>query len=136
MKGITAVVSIILLLLITISMVGFAFLYFNRILTTTTTTGEEQMNQQNRMINTKGMIDVIDTANGKIYVRNTGTETIKSGEWHLYNSTMTEITGTSCGNMDIPVSGSVTCAPTTPSIVQNCVSIKLTTIGTGDERIC
>src|SRR3989338_7172640 len=46
MKGITPVIAIILLLLITISMVGFAFVWFQRVASTATQATDEQLTAQ------------------------------------------------------------------------------------------
>ncbi len=70
MKGITPIVATILLLLITISMVGFAFVFFQRTTQTAAQSGEEQLNQQ---ISQMGGIFRIDTWNeNHTYIRNTG----------------------------------------------------------------
>ncbi len=69
-KGITPVIAIILLLLITISMVGFSFVFFQRTTETAAQSGEEQMSQQLRLISSQIKID--NVGNGKIVVRNIG----------------------------------------------------------------
>ena len=63
MKGITPVVAIILLLLITISMVGFAFVWFTRIGELTTQQTQTQLQSQLDAAAQKVRIDSIDKTN-------------------------------------------------------------------------
>jgi flagellin-like protein len=83
MKGITPVIAIVLLLMITISMVGFAFIWFSRMMETTTnqTTAstQQQMSQMSKTIR-------IDNApaGGSIDVRNTGSSSIAVSELSVY----------------------------------------------------
>lgn len=78
MKGITPVIAIILLLLLTISMVGFAFVWFNRITTeAASTVGNEATQQLDRQT---GRV-IIDAARGTstantVTVRNIGSRNI------------------------------------------------------------
>jgi flagellin-like protein len=74
MKGITPVIAIILLLLITISMVGFAFIWFNRMMTTTTNETTRQTEEQLSQMGQKVSIDSTTASN--IYVRNIGSVSI------------------------------------------------------------
>lgn len=71
MRGITPVIAIILLLLITISMVGFAFMFFTRTAQTSAESGEEQLRQQLQQAGGQFSIEGISTQ-GEIYVRNRG----------------------------------------------------------------
>ena len=72
MKGITPVVAIILLLMITISMVGFAFVWFNQMLSTVTSDVEDQVTSDVDKMNQK--IDIINIAPDEVTVsiRNIG----------------------------------------------------------------
>lgn len=80
MKGITPVIAVILLLLITVAMVGFAFTWFTRI---STTAAERIENQTERLlaIKTIRIENVVGTA---VDIRNTGDGTINSGEMAFY----------------------------------------------------
>lgn len=71
MKGITAVIAIILLLLITISMVGFAFVWFQRVAQISTDTATTQLTTQLNATGQKILIDNIAT-NGNITLRHAG----------------------------------------------------------------
>lgn len=82
MKGITPVIAIILLLLITISMVGFAFVWFSRMTVGITNQTGEQIQQQIAAASKKVSIDSVTTAN--IWIRNIGTATIPIGEIGVY----------------------------------------------------
>jgi flagellin-like protein len=76
MKGITPVIAIILLLLITISMVGFAFVWFSRVTQSATTSGTNQMNTLSTNAQKMATLEtVIPGAVGvaRIYIRVTGT---------------------------------------------------------------
>jgi len=82
MKGITPVIAIILLLLITISMVGFAWVWFGQVSQRLTTDIEnrtfEQINRQEKTIR-------IDNANGvNIDIRATGSSIIQISEIQVY----------------------------------------------------
>ncbi|MBI4018552.1 MAG: LamG domain-containing protein [Candidatus Aenigmarchaeota archaeon] len=71
MKGITPVVAIILLLLITISITGFAFMFFGRVAQTSAERGEQQLGQQIAQVS--GQFSIEGTSpSGQIYVRNRG----------------------------------------------------------------
>jgi flagellin-like protein len=86
-KGITPVIAVILLLLITISMVGFAFVWFQRVAITTTSAVENQtrniLEKQQQVIK----IDNIDSSSGtdtKVYIRATGTQSIPNSGLQVY----------------------------------------------------
>lgn len=86
MKGITPVIAVILLLLVTISMIAFAFVWFGRVSTTAMNAVE---NSSNQMYNTAGKIitiDNIESATSKVTVRNIGTLTIAGSELVVYKS--------------------------------------------------
>jgi flagellin-like protein len=82
MKGITPVIAIILLLLITISMVGFAFVWFSRMAVGITNQTEEQIQQQIAAAAKKVAIDSVTA--GNIWVRNIGAASIPVGEISVY----------------------------------------------------
>ncbi len=86
MKGITPVIALILLLLITISLVGFAFIFFNRLMKSVTESTESEIENQLTMQAKKIKIDNIakNPSNTTIYVRNIGTALINSSELTVY----------------------------------------------------
>ncbi len=77
MKGITPVIAIILLLLITISLVGFAFIYFTRVTEIAAARTQEQLEN---VINAQQMVVVIDNvvvtapASTTLTIRNVGAQ--------------------------------------------------------------
>ena len=84
MKGITPVIAIILLLLITISMVGFAFVWFQRVAQTATSGTESQLTNQ---LNTQSQtiaIDNVDDTNNNITLRHSGTVNMDTSQVSVY----------------------------------------------------
>ncbi|KHO48327.1 MAG: hypothetical protein QT00_C0001G0344 [archaeon GW2011_AR5] len=70
MKGITPVIAVILLLLITISMVGFSMVFFQRTAETATRSGDEQLAQQLTQFASQPRIESV--AGDNISIRNAG----------------------------------------------------------------
>ncbi len=93
MKGITPVIAIILLLLITISMVGFAFVWFSRV---TSSAGGQIENSTLAELRRQGQrisIENINPAAATVTVLNTGTVAIADTELGLYiNNALTACT--------------------------------------------
>ncbi|HLD38847.1 MAG TPA: hypothetical protein VJB05_00875, partial [archaeon] len=75
MKGITPVVSIVLLLFITISILAFSFIFFQNITTASGTQAQEAADTQtNKLLQT---VEIVAVENGQITVKNIGTQAIK-----------------------------------------------------------
>ena len=75
MRGITPVVSVVLLLLITISILAFSFLFFQNITTTSGTQAQQAAEgQANKLLQT---VEIIAVEDGQITVKNIGTQAIK-----------------------------------------------------------
>ena len=74
MKGITPVISIILLMLITISMVGFAFVFFGGFTESTSESGESMLSSQVSQAATNFRLDNYNE--NYTVIRNIGSETI------------------------------------------------------------
>lgn len=137
MKGITPVIAIILLLLITISMVGFAFVWFNRISQTLTNATqselESQLSQQAKKVS---IINPRAGSPGAIDVRNTGTATILSTDASVYIAGNRTVAGAAgCGNPVMPTVGPGSVA----TITCNCAigdEIKVVVPGNTDIRKC
>ncbi|MBI5347249.1 MAG: hypothetical protein HZB66_01420 [Candidatus Aenigmarchaeota archaeon] len=84
MKGITPVIATVLLLMITIALVGFAFTWFQGMwVSVSETTGTQIKAQQLSMMKTM-TIDNVECTTGKIYIRNTGSVDIASSEISIY----------------------------------------------------
>jgi flagellin-like protein len=87
MKGITPVVATIMLLLITIAMVGFAYIWFNNIATTVTV--GLQNSTQNEIIRERQLINIENPKNGSIVIRNIGGYSISKSDLNVYvNNTL------------------------------------------------
>ncbi|MCX6818693.1 MAG: hypothetical protein NT129_01700, partial [Candidatus Aenigmarchaeota archaeon] len=82
MKGITPVIATILLLLITISMVGFAFVWFSGMFGNIATSTENATNAQMMQMGQKINIESAKTNN--IAVRNVGNYNISSTSLSVY----------------------------------------------------
>ncbi|MFH0949346.1 MAG: hypothetical protein V1802_02565, partial [Candidatus Aenigmatarchaeota archaeon] len=82
MRGITAVVSIILLLLITISLVGTAFVFIGRTVESSAQTGEEQVKQQTSQIGILFAIENVDK--NHVYIRNAGVTPLQLSSLSFY----------------------------------------------------
>jgi len=130
MKGITPVIAVILLLLITISLVGFAFIYFSRITETVQTNTESQL--ENQLQNQQKRIRIESAAGTTVAVRNIGTVTINPAEFAVFfnNSLDTGCVFTALGPQSVG-----TC---TLTLTANCQdqTIRVSTPGGSDSRIC
>ena len=72
MKGISTIIVAILLLMISISLAGFGYVFFTTMFTSITTESEEVMGTTVERMLAQVKIESIETANKKIHVRNTG----------------------------------------------------------------
>lgn len=95
LKGITPVIAIILLLLITISMVGFAFIWFQRVQTTMTNSTESELQQQ---LNKQGQKLIVDNVAGtSATFRSSGTSSVAMGSVGVYiDNVATTLTNLPC----------------------------------------
>ena len=132
MKGITPVIAIILLLLITISMVGFAFVWFQRVAQTATDSADNALDTQLSQQNQKVRID--STSGTTIYLRSTGSQSLPASSVALYvNGTL--VTSGNCPSASQASGATFSCA----SSVQLCSGsskVKVTTPGNTDEVTC
>lgn len=145
MKGITPVIAIILLLLITISMVGFAFVWFTRVSELATQQTEEQLKKQLETQSMNIRIDsVTKTSPLNVQIRNTGSTSIplKSivGFKNTVNIDCKDPGGTkfSASSATLAVDAIVACIDgrATPEGCTTGDKIKITTPGKGDEVLC
>ena len=100
-KGITPIIAVVLLLLITISMVGFAFVWFGDIFQQV---GESTKNQTLGQIRKQGQTIKIDMASNSsgIYIRNTGNYKINLNQISVYNGTGQSLCNTTTGAVLTP----------------------------------
>jgi len=82
MKGITPVIAVILLLMITISLVGFAFIWFSGLTKSITNQTSEHLEQQMRAMTSDFRIE--NVAGDKVYIRNIGTSEINKEGIGIY----------------------------------------------------
>ena len=94
-KGITPVISVILLLLVSIAIIGFAFSFFQRTVGTTAAEGESSAKSA---VNMSSLAIRIDNAkNNAVAIRNTGSGKILLGTLSAYvNSSQAFSTVTTC----------------------------------------
>ena len=78
MKGVTPIIAIILLLLITISIVGFTFVWFNRFSQNLTDRTGDSLDKQTNLL--KKQIRIDEVTKNSIFLRNVGSSDIKFEE--------------------------------------------------------
>ena len=134
MKAITPIIAIVLLLMITISMAGFAFLWFQRIGTAAMNATQAGVTTQQKMAGKMIAIESVDAENGLVYVRNIGTYKINaSAELAVY------VNGTpiDCENKwdkDEINPGEITYCNHTA--IKHCKTVRVTAPGNVDELAC
>ncbi len=69
-KGVSSVIAVILLLLITIAIIGFAFVFFTKTVEISTEGGEEQLGQQIQQIGTNFQLEGVNK--NQVFIRNMG----------------------------------------------------------------
>lgn len=135
MKGITPVVAIILLLLITIAIVGFAMVFFQRTVTSATESGQEQLNSQTSQLAKTAVIANTNCVEGTstINIRNTGTQSIAASEVSVFIDNTIKTCAWS--GMPVTAGGSATCtvAEAGDSTGKNA---KLSAPGSTDQVVC
>ena len=115
MKGISPVIAVILLLLITVAIVGLSFGFFSRITTQTSQTTEQQVTQQVQQMSKVIQIDAQNDST--VVIRNVGSATIQYSEMGVY------INGTAKGCTWTPSSPTEIAAGTTAScyFIRSCL---------------
>jgi len=135
-KGITPVIAIILLLMITIALIGFAFVWFTSVTGTLANQTGTQLTEKQRQMATAAKIDNIDTANGEVTIRNIGTVDLDLSEVEVYADGK-KVDCDWGGTTVVPARGTATCKEQGgEEKIKNCNSIEITTIGQGDTRSC
>lgn len=131
-KGITPVVAVILLLLITIAMVGFAFVWFSRVVQSAGSAGEESLQSQLDQQGKRVKIDNAAAGAGStITIRNIGTRNIQPSEIVVYiNNALVTCTVPSA----IAPGGFASCDPSTDCVAGQ--KVRVTAPGGVDETTC
>ena len=140
-KGITPIITVILLLLIAVVMVGFAFGFFSNIFTTTTT---ETSSALNTTVSIYGKQIRIDNINGTttdvrtVTLRAVGSRAVSPGDVRIYNSAGTDITNTAiitCPSGTISPGATGVCATTASGCTAQ-TSLRAVAPGNTDTRVC
>ena len=135
MKGITPVIAVILLLLVTIAMIAFAFVWFGRISTSAMSAVE---NQTGQFYQTAGKMITIDNVRSSpdttVTVRNIGTLTISSSGITIYRGTSLVSCTPPWTPSSIPPGQSSTCTISGPCA--SGTTIKVTSPGNFDQTNC
>lgn len=134
MKGITPVIAIILLLLITISMVGFAFVWFTRVSELATQQTQAQLEEQLTQQAQKIRIDAVTSTT--VTVRNSGSQIIPTSRLTFFvaGEVRTCIPALSA---NLAIGATVTCTWSGPSCSEGAKKpIKVTAPGGSDSVNC
>ena len=139
-KGITPIITVILLLLIAVVMVGFAFGFFQQIFTTSS---QEATTTLNTTVSIYGKQIRVDNINGTtadvrtVTIRAIASKTIAPGDVKLYNATGSDVTSalTTCPNATVAPGATGTCLV----IANGCLSqstLRVSAPGNADTRTC
>lgn len=129
MKGITPVIAIILLLMLTVSMVGFAFVWFQRVAASVTNrTASEIASRQNQMAQT---IRIDNAGTTTVTVRNTGSVPISNTTLAVYVDNVLQACTWDVAS--IPPLGFAECTPISCPVGS---TIRVTAPGNSDEDVC
>ncbi|MEK6887418.1 MAG: type IV pilin [Candidatus Aenigmatarchaeota archaeon] len=132
MKGITPVIAIILLLLITISMVGFAFVWFQRVAATATSATDTQLQSQ---LNQQGQQIKIEGASGTtVSFRSNGNAALPAGSVLLFVNGSSSTSG-SCPAASA-AAGSVFTCTTTVGACSGTSTLRASAPGNSDQMTC
>ncbi|MBI2578391.1 MAG: hypothetical protein HYW26_01640 [Candidatus Aenigmarchaeota archaeon] len=130
-KGITPVIAIILLLLITISMVGFAFVWFTRVSQISSERTESQLTEQLTQQEKKIRID--NAKSNTVTLRNIGTKDVASSELGFFVDDAQASLTSGCATLTV---GEVETCTISVSCVAGTGKIKVTAPGNQDVVIC
>lgn len=134
MKGITPVISVILLLLISIAMIGFAAAWFYRTSETWENRTQNDMDFRMRAMATKARIETINNTAGYLIIRNAGTVNIYKNEVNVYaDDVLISCPSVIEWSATTPPGSTAKC---TNAQIRGCKKIKLTTIGWADIATC
>jgi len=149
-KGVSTIVATILLLLIVIAIVGFAFGFFQRFFGIATSTGEEQLQLTQQNIQTSMRIESASgtpvvgatPASSSIIVRNTGAADINTANVVLFLNDVIQLGAAGCTWRD--VGDTIGKTTITPNELANCKlssdcsakSVKFTTPGLEAAGTC
>lgn len=133
MKGITPVIAVILLLLITVAMVGFAFVWFNRITATASNATQQQLESQLQAQAKRISIDNINSAGAAVTIRNIGSQTVLATDMQIYVSGAAATCSPAMSNI---APGAVTTCDWSAGVCAANVVVRVTAPGNFDESNC
>lgn len=134
-KGITDIIAIVLLLMITISMVGFAWMWLQRLTVSAQNTTQSQINTLSNVAGQQLKIDNVDKTGGKVTLRNTGTSTVSLSTVGIYKNGGTPVTcnGTwSASTVDPQATATCDVA----AAITDCVTMRITSASGEDSANC
>ena len=82
MKGITPIIAIIMLLMITIALVGFAYVFFSGTMESATNATSAQLEQQMNIMGENFVIEAVDK--NTVIIRNTGIADLKNIKFYVH----------------------------------------------------
>ena len=131
-KGITDIIAVVLLLMITISMIGFAWLWFQRTSQSAMSKTEAQLQSQQDISRQTIMVDNVYRAGGSVSIRNTGTLVINTTLVSVYSDGV-KVTCDNTFPVTIAAGGTATC---TSVAIETCSMVKVTAPGNVDTMSC
>ena len=136
MKGITPIITVILLLLIAVVMVGFAFGFFSNIFTVSKTETESALNTTVSIYGKQIRVDNIDTqALRVVTVRAVGPRGLNIGELSIYNASGSSVTTGSCPTTAVNPGGTGICNLATNGCMSGS-TLRVVAPGNTDTKVC
>ncbi len=133
MKGITPIIAIILLLLITVSMAGFAFVFLQRTLEQTTTSTETGLQNQLDQQGQTFAIDNIDDVGNMIAIRHTGSTASDTSKISVYIDDVLQSCTWNTPGAWVPGGGPRTCTVAAFACPKD---VRITSPGNTDSTSC
>jgi len=124
-KGITPVIAIVLLLMITIALIGFAYVWFQHTATGLTSNIGRQVNRTTTQMGESITITSFDTDNRVVYVKNIGSSSIILSKTDVYVGG--KLIPNSCGDGVAAPGKTFNC--TLPESIESGDSVKIVTGG-------
>lgn len=134
-KGITDIIAIVLLLMITISMVGFAWMWLQRLTVSAQNTTQGQINTLSNVAGQQLKIDNVDKQGGKVTLRNTGTSVVNLSTVGIYKNSGTPVTCNGTWATD-EVSPQATATCNVATAITDCVTMRITSASGEDSANC
>ncbi|MBS3056150.1 MAG: hypothetical protein J4473_01810 [Candidatus Aenigmarchaeota archaeon] len=131
-KGITPVLAVILLLLITVVIVGFAFGFFQKIMTATTQKASEQVETGTEQMT--GVVRIENVNSISVTVRNTGVTSINTATLVVYVDN--ESKTCTWDKATIDSSAFASCTVASGTLCTTTQTVKVSSTATEDTSVC